>query len=75
MWGERKAIFGEKGPDSFGEALEDQRKGKAFLACEGAEVFWIGWERGLLSRCPPQSLMETTSVGLFCRKRKFVIAS
>ena len=48
--GEGNVFFGEKGSECFGEAMEYQRKGKAFLACEGAAVFWIGWEGEIITK-------------------------
>ena len=44
MRGEGEVFFSEKGSDFFGEAVKDQSKGKTLRACEGADVFWIGWE-------------------------------
>ena len=40
-----EVLFSEKGSEFFAGTMENRRKGKPFLACEGANVFKIGLGR------------------------------
>ena len=42
VWGKRKVAVSQEGADFFGQAVEDERQGKAFFSCEEAEVIGIG---------------------------------